>query len=416
MKNGEALVRKPAGRKKSVAIVGGGAAGLMAACLLARAGVACTLLEKQARVGRKLLSTGNGRCNLSNLHASSEFYHGSKRHIDAALKAFPPQSAVDFFEEIGVECVSDEEGRVYPLSNQAASVLDALRLYADEHGVQTLTEFPVKALTKGKRGFVLQAADGRSVQAEYVIVACGGLAAPKLGGCGDGYALLESFGHRLSLRCPAIAALTCDGVRGLKGLRARCELALYNNEEKCLRRERGEILFGENGVSGIAAMQMARDVNLSKAPCTLKINFLPETEENCIDLRVKRLPERSMEDFLTGILPKRLGQAVIKAAGVAPLSIKAKELSPAQRKRIFACLTGWELKITGTLSFDSAQVTCGGALLKQFDLSTLESQLCEGLFAAGEVLDVDGDCGGFNLHWAWASAYMAANAIIRRTL
>ena len=402
---------------KNTAIIGGGAAGLMAACLLQRAGVDCVILEKQNRVGRKLLSTGNGRCNLSNLNAQTGHYHGSRRHIEAALKAFPPAKAVEFFTEIGVECVHDEEGRVYPLSNQAAGVLDGLRMYAGEHGAEILTDFCVEKLRRSKDKYVISAADGRSVNARHVIVACGGLAAPKLGGCADGYKLLEAFGHRIAPRFPAIAALTTDPepVRGLKGIRAACEISLIC-EDKVLRTEKGEILFSENGVSGIAAMQMAREVNLSKKKCALRINFMPGAGENTIELRAKRLPERSMEDFLSGILPRRLGQTIAKAAGVSPLSIRAKELTKAQMRAIFEILTGWELPVRGTLGFDGAQVTCGGAILSQFDISTLESQLSEGLFAAGEVLDADGDCGGFNLHWAWASAYMACSAIIRRSL
>jgi len=402
---------------KKTAIIGGGAAGLMAACLLSRAGVPCVILEKQNRVGRKLLSTGNGRCNLSNLNAKSENYHGGRRHIEAALKAFPPRKAVEFFREIGVECVSDEEGRVYPLSNQAAGVLDALRLYADEHGVETITEFSVEKLRRNKDGYSITSADGRNIRADFVIVACGGLAAPKLGGCADGYRLLEGFGHRISPRYPAIAALTTDAdpIRGLKGIRAGCEISLLC-EGRPLRAETGEILFSENGVSGIAAMQLARDVNLSRKKCVLKINFLPDAKENHVDVRAKQLPERSMEDFLSGIVPKRLGQTIVKAAGVSPLSIRAKELTAEQRKAIFRILTGWEIAVKGTLSYDQAQVTCGGAILKEFDVSTLESEHAEGLFAAGEVLDADGDCGGFNLHWAWASAYMACGAIIRRSL
>jgi len=402
---------------KKTAIIGGGAAGLMAACLLSRAGVPCVILEKQARVGRKLLSTGNGRCNLSNMRASAADYHGSRRHIEAALRAFSPTAVVAFFEEMGLECQTDEEGRVYPLSNQAAGVLDALRMYAEEHGAQTLTDFAVESLIQRRDGYLLRAADGRSERADFVIVACGGLAAPKLGGCGDGYRLLESFGHRISPKYPAIVALKTDPepIRGLKGIRARCEIELLCGEKQ-LRSEHGEILFSENGVSGIAAMQLAREANLCRGDCRLRINFLPGAEAGCIDLRAKRLPERSMEDFLSGILPRRLGQTIVKAAGVAPLSLKAKELSAGQRRAIFAALTGWTLALRGTLSFDQAQVTCGGALMNQFAVATLESTLADGLYAAGEVLDVDGDCGGFNLHWAWASAALAANAIIGRTL
>lgn len=395
------------------AIIGGGAAGLMAACLLSRAKVPCTVLEKQPRVGRKLLSTGNGRCNLTNLHASPEFYHGDARFVREALGAFPPESAMDFFESIGVPCVPDEEGRVYPLSNQAAGVLDALRLYAQENGAEFITECPVSGIRKAKSGFILEANERMAF--DHVLIACGGLAAPKLGGCADGYRLLENLGHTVTPKLPAIAPLKTDpdAVRALKGIRAHAELSLIS-DGKTVRSEEGEILFNETGVSGICAMQLARDVNLLMQrgrKCALSINFVPDID---IQNRARLLPKRSMEDFLSGVMPKRLGQVILKSAGISPLSINAEELSPAQCAAIERAVTGWTLNIRGTLSFDQAQVTCGGAALGEFDLHTLESKKAPGLFAVGEVLDVDGDCGGFNLQWAWASAFLAANEIIRR--
>jgi len=400
------------------AIIGGGAAGLIAACLLARKKQDVVLLEKQARVGRKLLSTGNGRCNLSNLNASKKDYYGDPRYIRAAISAFNPEDACDFFESIGVICSADEEGRVYPLSNQAAGVLDALRLFAAENGCETITEFEVKNIARKKGGYIIEAGDGRRMQADFIIIACGGLAAPKLGGCADGYKLLEAFGHKCSARLPAIAALKTDpeAVRALKGIRMHGRLELFCGE-KLLRSEDGEILFSETGVSGIAAMQLARSVNLEMqkgGKCRLKLNFLPGAPDDFIQKRASLLPDRPLDDFLSGIVPKRLGQVIIKNAGIGPLSMAAGDLTLSQCRAIQAMLTGWTLNVKSTLGFDQAQVTCGGAELKDFDPATLESRRAENLFAAGEVLDVDGDCGGFNLQWAWASAALCAQAILKR--
>ena len=394
----------------TTAIIGGGASGLMAACLLARQGKQVVLLEKQARVGRKLLSTGNGRCNLSNLNASEKDYYGDPAYIRAALDAFSPEDAIDFFESMGVLCAPDEEGRVYPLSNQAAGVLDALRLCAAEHGCDMRTEFAVKSIRK-KKQFIIESESGEQLQADKVIIACGGIASPKIGGCGDGYKLLEAFGHRISPKLPAIAALKTDPepVRALKGIRMQGEVSLLSGG-KALRRERGEILFGEGTVSGIAAMQLARQANLElkkNRACSVRLNFLPGAAPDCISQRCRMLPERCMDDFLSGIVPKRLGQVLCKAAGIAPLSIPAKELTAAQQKALQEVLTGWTLPVKGSLGFDQAQVTSGGAELKDFRPENLESRLVPGLHAIGEVLNVDGDCGGFNLHWAWASAYIA---------
>ena len=400
------------------AILGGGAAGLYAACRFAEAGAQVVILERQGRVGRKLLATGNGRCNLSNLNASPANYHGDARYIEAALRALPPQRAMERFAELGVLCRPDEEGRVYPASNQAAGVLDALRLYAVERGCEIIADFEVAKLSRAGRRFRASSSDGRTVEAEFALVACGGLAAPKLGGRGDGYRLLEALGHEISPRLCAIAPIKTDpaALRGLKGIRMRGEIELIRGSE-VLRREAGEMLFGEDAVSGIAAMQLARTLNLELrrgGHCALRLNFLPGEEPELIDRMTALLPNRSMEDFLSGLVPKRLGQTLAKAAGVERLSRSASSLIPAERRSLFDALTGWTLPALGTLGFDSAQVTSGGAKLDGFDPNTLESRAVPGLFAAGEVLDVDGDCGGYNLHWAWASAELASAEILRR--
>lgn len=403
---------------KHTAIIGGGAAGLMAACLLVRTGAKCTVLERQSRVGRKLLSTGNGRCNMLNIHASAENYWGDPRYINAAISAFSPSAALEFFESIGVKHTVDDEGRVYPLGNQAAGVLDALRLYILENGGEIRCDFDAKALRKTKWGWRIEAESGDALQADFVLIACGGLAAPKIGGGSGGYRLLEALGHKITPKYPAIVPLKTDAnaVRALKGIRAACTLTLCENGRP-IRSETGEVLFGEGSVSGICAMQLGRAVNHSLRDgkkCTLKLNFAENLPQGFVRQRAHLLPERSMEDFFAGLLPKRLGQVLIKAAGVQPLSLKARELTATQLTAIERCVCGWELPISGTLGFDQAQVTNGGARLGEFDADTLESRLAEGVFAAGEVLDVDGDCGGFNLMWAWSSAYLCVQEILRR--
>ena len=404
---------------KHTAIIGGGAVGLMAACLLLRAGQKCTVLEKQQRVGRKLLSTGNGRCNMTNIRATDKNYWGDRKYVNAALKAFSPEDAIAFFGSIGVPCTIDEEGRVYPLGNQAAGVLDALRLYISENGGEFRCEFDAVKISRNKWGWTLASAAGESLKADYIIIACGGSAAPKIGGGNGGYKLLESLGHKITPKFPAIVPLKTDAeaVRALKGNRADCTLTLFDRGQT-VKTEKGEVLFGDGSVSGICAMQMAREVNRRMhkgGKCTLKINFAENLQPGFVKERCGLLPERNMEDFFAGMLPKRLGQVLIKAAGVYPLSIPAKELTNNQISAIESAVCGWELPILGTLGFDQAQVTSGGAEIHSFDENTLESRLAEGIFAAGEVLDVDGDCGGFNLQWAWSSAYLCAREIIRRS-
>ena len=396
-------------------IIGGGASGLIAACALALRGRRVVLLEKQGRVGRKLLSTGNGRCNLTNLNATTGDYHGSKAAARAALSAWPPKKVMAFFEALGIPCVPDEAGRVYPMSRQAASVLDALRLRCDEAGVETRTEFPVARLARLEAGFEARTADGRTARGRCALVCTGGLAAPKLGACGDGYALLEGFGHRIEARFPAIAALRTppEAVRGLKGLRAEGEITLLA-DDKALRAERGEILFAESGVSGIAAMQLARQAGEALrrgGRCAVRLDLWPGQDATALlKRRAEQLPLCTMEDFLNGIVPKRLGQVLAGAAGLERTQA-AGSLSPKQLSRLARALNGWTLPISGVQGFDQAQVTAGGASLKDFDIRCMQSLRVPGLFAAGELLDVDGDCGGFNLQWAWSSALIAAEGI-----
>ena len=396
-------------------IIGGGASGLIAACALARRGRRVVLLEKQSRVGRKLLSTGNGRCNLTNLGARPEHYHGSRQAARTALRAWPPARIAEFFEALGIPCVPDEAGRVYPMSRQAASVLDALRLGCDEAGVVTLTDFAVRELSRRDGGFEARAADGRSARGRTALVCTGGLAAPKLGACGDGYRLLEGLGHAMVPRFPAIAALRApaEAVRGLKGIRAEGEIALLA-DGKAVRTEAGELLFAESGVSGIAAMQLARGANealRAGVPCAVRLSFVPESEADALlRRRAECLPARALEDFLNGIVPKRLGQALVRAAGLA-WDERAGALPEQELNRLARALSGWTLPVLGTQDFDQAQVTAGGASLKDFDVRSLRSLRVPGLYAAGEVLDVDGDCGGFNLQWAWSSALLAVDGI-----
>ena len=396
-------------------IIGGGASGLIAACALARGGRRVVLLEQQDRVGRKLLSTGNGRCNLTNLNAGAGDYHGARQAAQAALRAWPPRRVMAFFEGLGIPCAADEAGRVYPMSRQAASVLDALRLGCDEAGVETRTGFRVTALRSTGRGFEALSEGGGRASARCALVCTGGLAAPKLGARGDGYRLLEGLGHRVTPRFPAIAALITlpEAVRGLKGIRAEAEVALLVGDAP-VRAERGEVLFAESGVSGIAAMQLARRANEALAagkPCAVRLNFaLDRDAPAMLRRRAEDLPRRSLDDFLNGIVPRRLGQTLVKAAGL-PLNRTAGALTAGQIGALAARLAGWTLPVTGTQGFDQAQVTAGGASLKDFDARRMASLRAPGLFAAGEVLDVDGDCGGFNLQWAWSSALMAAEGI-----
>ncbi|MGJ4850008.1 aminoacetone oxidase family FAD-binding enzyme [Bacillota bacterium Meth-B3] len=402
-----------------VAVIGGGAAGMMCAAEIRRLAPArsVVLLERQARAGRKLLATGNGRCNLTNMNIAPEFYPGGADFARAALMRCPPSRVLEAFERMGLVCASDEAGRVYPRSDQAASVLDALRLTLTERGAQLYTGFEVNRL---ERGFMIGAVDGRRLRAARVVLSTGGPAGAKLGGTSAGHHLMKALGHPTTRCLPALVQIKTDPepVRALKGIRAACRLQLIAGG-RAIERAAGEVLFQEYGVSGIAAMALGRAAAQAMARGERTILQIALADEDMHEVRARLealrrfVPARALEDFLSGLVPKRIGQTLIKQAGIGPLLRASGSLSDEELDRLVLLLTDWRLSVIGTRGFEDAQVTAGGLSTEHFCPDTLESRIVPGLYAAGEVLDVDGTCGGYNLHWAWASALAAAEASSR---
>lgn len=394
-----------------VAVIGGGAAGLTAAITAAEAGHTVTVLERQGRVGRKLMATGNGRCNLSNLNWGPENYHGQDPAFALpALAAFPSAAALDFFRSLGLLTVAEPSGRVYPRSDQAGSVVDVLRLAAAARGAELRTGAEVLSLCRAGDGFALALA-GETVTADRVIVCCGGLAGEKLGGTKSGYALLSSLGHRRTPLHPALVQLRTDPtyVRALKGVRAEARVVL-EEAGAVIAQSAGEVQFTDYGVSGPAVFEVSRAASTAAGEVTARLDLLPGLPrgelEGLLARRVEDLPGLPLENLLTGMLHNRLGQTVLRYAGCG-LSGTVNGLTGTDLGRIAAAVKDFTLPVTGTLGFDAAQVTAGGMDTAEFDPNTLRSRLVPGLYAAGEVLDVDGDCGGYNLQWAWASGRLA---------
>lgn len=394
-----------------VIIIGGGASGMMAALTAAENKEnKVILLERQQRVGRKLLSTGNGRCNLTNIYAEGKNYHGEQAEFALpALNAFPPEKALEFFHSLGLLTVTEPSGRVYPLSDSANSVLDVLRFAMDKAGIELRTSCTVKEIVRGKKGgYEVYTDDGR-LDADYLIVACGGAAGAKLGGVMDGYELLKPLGHKRTKLLPSLVQLICEGdfTRSLKGVRCDCALKLDGGEYE--GESVGELQFTENGISGPAAFEISRAASFA-GEGEVHIDFLRKYSlsdvENLLKLRRDSYPQLEAGELLTGMLHNRLGRMLVKFSGVN-VNSPLKTLSDGDIKKITALCKDFVLKLKGTEGFDKAQVTAGGIKTTGFNPDTMESWFMPGLFVCGELLDIDGDCGGFNLQWAWASGRLA---------
>ena len=397
---------------ETIIIIGAGASGMMAALTAAEIpGRRVVLLERQQRAGRKLLATGNGRCNLTNTGAALDNYHGESRDFAApALEAFPPRAVLGFFHSLGLMTVEEYGGRVYPLSDSANSVLDVLRFHLEAKGVELKAAEPAREILREKQGFTV-VTDTERLHADKLIVACGGAAGAKLGGVSDGYELLRMLGHKRTALYPSLVQLVTapEYPRALKGVRANCSLRLLAGES-LLAESAGEIQFIETGVSGPAVFDLSRAAATGGKGLTLSSNFLKDYDSGALfDLLKQRretLPVLPAGDMLTGIVHNRLGKMLVKYAGLranAPL----RELDDRALGKLVSACKDFRLPVQGTEGFDKAQVTAGGVKTAGFNPETLESWFVPGLFACGEVLDIDGDCGGYNLQWAWASGRLA---------
>lgn len=398
---------------RDVIIIGGGASGMMAALAAAENGCRVTLLERKSRVGRKLLATGNGRCNLTNHNVSPARYHGGDGFCAYALDTFDVGATLQFFASLGLLTVAEDSGRVYPMSNMAGSVLDVLRYALERPGIEVVTGQAVSSVKKTSDGFTVRT-ETDTFSAEKLILAAGGCAGSKVGGVMDGYQLAKSLGHHRTQLYPSLVQLKTDPTypRALKGIKAECGIAIRRGNAS-VAENRGEVLFTEYGVSGPAIFDISRSVATGGEGLTVTLDLLPDWEQQeVLDwLRQRRDNAGSREagTLLTGALHSRLGQMICKAAGFTNQS--AANLSDGDLRRIAARTKDFALPITGVCGFDQAQVTAGGLRCDEFDPRTMESRLVPGFYACGEVLDIDGDCGGYNLQWAWSSGRAAGLSI-----
>lgn len=395
-------------------ILGGGASGMAAAIEAGRTNtdIDIVIAERLDRMGKKILATGNGRCNFSNIGASIDNYYGHNRYFaEYCLKRFTVNDTVNFFNQLGVFPKEEEKGKLYPFSGQASAVSDCLRNEIARLNIEVVTGFYATAISKSKKNFKLEAKDGRVLYADRLIIAGGGCASPALGSDGSCFDLLKSLDHRVSELAPALIQIKTSPkeVKSLQGIKFDGIVKLIHNN-RYIAEEKGEVLFTDYGISGPPVFQLSAKLPFKKN-MAVSLDFMPEyTPKEVFDIleyRRDSLSHLTMESYFTGLLNKRIGNLIARRAGIEKLSFRVDNLDKTLLWSMASYIKDYRLEITGTKGFNNAQVTAGGVLTEDFDDRTMESKIVKGLYACGEVLDIYGDCGGYNLQWAWSSGRLA---------
>lgn len=400
-----------------LAIIGAGASGLVAAISALRHGKCkVTVIEKLQRVGKKILSTGNGRCNLSNKNISESDYSGDTQLLSYTAKE--AENIPEFFASIGLLCRNDDSGRIYPYSMSASSVLDALRFTAKAEGADVICDTEVKDILKIDNGFKI-VCDNAVITAKKIIMAAGGCASPSLGSSGDGYTLCKKLGHSTTKLYPALAPIRTQTelVKSVKGLRTPAEVSLIS-QGKTICRESGEVQFTDGALSGICIFNISAtacqyigngEISLDTAP-DINSSELFSLIKNTTKLR----SHLSSDELLTGLYHKRIGQAIIKIAGIS-LTELCKDITDKEIRAVTHIAKDWRFPIKAVSDWSLAQVTCGGIPACEVT-DRLESKKAHDMYICGEILNIQGKCGGYNLDWAWKSGYTAGmNAAVSLT-
>ncbi len=398
--------------KTEIAVIGGGASGMMAAITARKSGKEVVILERKDRILKKVLITGNGRCNITNVNADISNYFGKNvSSVENILNSFNPQDTMDFFNGLGIVCNEENRGKVYPLSGQASSVVDALRFEAERLGVRIETEFYVRKIEKEGFKFKIYSEERKKIEAGRVIIAAGGQSYPELGSNGSGFELAKELGHSVTKLSPSIVQLKSEKhqVKGLQGIKTDVAVTAYGDNKKICTYD-GELLFTDYGISGNVVFNISFVMPLYKN-VEFEIDFMEKFDYNelyeILKERKKMMSHLTMENYFNGMINKKLGQFLSKVSGIEKLSKPVKDLNDNEIRKLCTVLKKYRVKILETTGFKNAQVTAGGVSLNEINTETLESKIVKGLYFSGEVLDVYGECGGFNLQWAWASGYIA---------
>lgn len=398
---------------RHVAVIGGGAAGMMAAITSAREGARVTILEHKERIGKKILSTGNGRCNFTNTYQTPACYRSDNRDFAwNIIRKFNVEKTISFFKELGIY-PKDRNGYLYPYSDQAAAILEVLQIEVAKLDICVMTEINVLDIQPVKKGIRITT-DKKTITADSVILACGSKAAPVTGSDGSGYQLAKLFGHRIVPVLPALVQLRCAEkfYKSISGVRVQGTVEIYA-DDIFLASDTGEIQLTNYGISGIPVFQVSRyaaKALYKKQSVTAVLNFMPDMNKDefllFLQERITLCPYKTLDEFFTGVFPKKLCELWIRLSRL-PKEMRVSDLSGEQLEKLVLLIQHLRTHITETNSFEQAQICCGGVDTTEINPDTLESNYVPGIYFAGELLDVDGICGGYNLQWAWSSGFVA---------
>lgn len=403
---------------RHVTVIGGGAAGMMAAITAAREGAKVTILEHKDRIGKKILSTGNGRCNFTNTYQTPACYRSDNRDFAwNIIQKFNVEKTISFFKELGIY-PKDRNGYLYPYSDQAAAILEVLQIEVAKLDICVMTEINVLDIQPVKRGIRITT-DKKTITADSVILACGSKAAPVTGSDGSGYQLAKLLGHRIVPVLPALVQLRCAEkfYKSISGVRVQGTVEIYA-DDIFLASDTGEIQLTNYGISGIPVFQVSRyaaKALYQKQSVTAVLNFMPEMNKDeflsFLQERITLCPHKTLDEFFTGIFPKKLCELWIRFSRL-PKEMRVADLSGEQLEKLVTLIQHLRTHIIETNAFEQAQICCGGVDTTEINPDTLESNYVPGIYFAGELLDVDGICGGYNLQWAWSSGFVAGKEAV----
>ena len=400
---------------KKIIVIGAGAAGMMAAISANIQGAEVVLIERNDRLGKKLLATGNGRCNYTNKNLSIKNYHGENpKFAYSGLSQFNVDNTIDFFEVMGITPALGDGGKVFPLSFQSSSMVDILRFEIENSKIKLITDAYVSKIESSKDKFRVILKDNKSFESDSLIIATGGMALPNSGSDGNGYKLCEELGHTIIDIVPGLVQLNLEGdhFKRLNGTKFLGRAELYVDGKISIE-DTGDILFTSYGISGPPILNLSRTAiyNLNKGKnVEVRVSIIHhmnlEKLYEYLSYRFAIMTKKTVEMALIGFINKNLIIPLLREIGMDKNKM-AKNLSSKEIRSLSKILNSWTFKVNGNQPWAHAQVTAGGVNTDEVNNKTMESKLVKGLYIVGELLDVDGDCGGYNLQWAWSSGYIA---------